>query len=43
MDKLDRMLGKRHHLHKIRRHALTANVEPIEQPAVEDLALPKAI
>ena len=43
IDKLDRMLGKRHHLHKVRRHALTAAVGPIEHPLVEDIALPKAI
>lgn len=36
IDKLDRMLGKRHHLQKVRRHNL-ATVE------IEDIALPKAV
>ena len=36
VDKLDRMLGKRHHLQKSRRHNLTA-------AEVEDIALPKAV
>ena len=36
VDKLDRMLGKRHHLQKARRH----NLDIVE---IEDVALPKAV
>jgi putative sigma-54 modulation protein len=36
VDKLDRMLSKRHHLHKVRRHNLNT-------AEVEDIALPKAV
>ena len=36
IDKLDRMLGKRHDLHKARRHNLTA-------AEVDDVVLPKAV
>ncbi len=42
IDKLDRMLGKRHHLYKVRRHG-DAAVAPIEQHVAEELPLPKAI
>lgn len=36
VDKLDRMLGKRHHLHKSRRHNLLT-------PQTEEAVLPEAV
>lgn len=40
VDKLDRMLSKRHHMYKVRRHNLP-NVEQITQ--AQQMALPKAV
>lgn len=40
IDKLDRMLGKRHHLYKVRRHNDPA-AEPVEP--IEVIELPKAV
>ena len=37
VDKLDRMLGKRHHLYKVRRHAIP------EVTQIEPVPLPKAV